>query len=91
MDLVSLLLVGGSAAAVVILGVLIYRGVPSKKKSEVAVLPLNPPVAAPVEKTPVPETKNLQTEFKPPVRISPVPVELLAEVSEAPPPFPRNQ
>src|SRR5579872_3874189 len=87
MDLVSLLLVGGSAAAVVILGVLIYRGVPSKNKSEVTGFSLNPPVVTPFEKTPVVETKSVQAELKPSVRITPVPVELIAEVSEAPPPF----
>ena len=87
-DFVSLLLVAGSAAAVVILGLLIYRGVPPQRKSKVAQAPPSPvPATVIVPKIiPIQEIKK-EVEVKPKPRIFAVPVEMIAEVSEAPPPF----
>jgi hypothetical protein len=87
-DFLSLLLVAGSAAAVVILGLLIYRGVPPHRKSEVAQAPPSPvPATMIAPKTiPIQEIKK-EVEIKPQPRIFAVPVEMIADVSEAPPPF----
>jgi hypothetical protein len=86
-DLVSLLLVAGSAAAVVILGVLIYRGVPSQKKPELSIASQTLVEEPAVERIPVAEPKKIEAEVKPQVRVAPVPVEMVAEISEAPDPF----
>jgi hypothetical protein len=86
-DLVSLLLVAGSAAAVVILGVLIYRGLPGQKKPEPSSAGQTPLTEAPVERLLIEQPKRIEAEVRPPVRLAPVPVEMVAEVSEAPDPF----
>jgi hypothetical protein len=90
LDLVSLLLVVGSAVAVVVLGMLIYYGMPSSKKSAVPQhVPFAPAASPPislVSTVKLTDEKKKEAPRQQPI-LAPVLVEQLVEVSEAPPPF----
>ena len=90
LDLVSLLLVAGSAVSIVILGLVIYYSTPSPKRPVVAESPSIVSVAAPAMPHVSSGAKPAEekTNAPPPqLLVASVMVEPLVEVSEAPPPF----
>ncbi|MDA4130428.1 MAG: hypothetical protein OK457_06620 [Thaumarchaeota archaeon] len=86
MEPTDLVLVLGSAIAIVVLGVLIYRGAPSSKKSvaAVSVQPSEPEVLPDPKVVPAPEKIVVA---HPVTSIRTNSAEILSEVSEAPSPF----